>query len=109
MLRPDGIGDLRHRVDRDTVRGPRATKAATAQPRVGSVCRYDIAASCRAAVEPGSAAAHPFEVLHVATVDTSLPEAERADAFCNVGRTQQVLGVSFRHNLAAQFPPTASL
>ena len=40
-------------------------------------------------------------MLHVATIDTSLPEGERATAFCNVGRTQRILGVSFEHDLVA--------
>jgi hypothetical protein len=53
----------RHGARRDTARGPRATAALTAANlRVGSVCRHDIAAACRAACEPASAASHPFEV-----------------------------------------------
>ena len=35
------------------------------------------------------------------TDDTSLPQAERASAFCNVRRTMDVLGVSFEHDLSA--------
>ena len=41
------------------------------------------------------------EILHVVTDDTSLPQAERASAFCNVRRTIDVLGVSFEHDLSA--------
>ena len=41
------------------------------------------------------------EILHVVTDDTSLPQAERASAFCNVRRTMDVLGVSFEHDLSA--------
>ena len=50
VLRPDGIIDLRHGRSRDSGRGPRATAPITERPRVGSVCRYDIANACRAAI-----------------------------------------------------------
>ena len=53
---------------------------------------------------------HPFEILHVATIDTSLPAAERASAFCNVQRTASLLGVSFEHDLSSyDAQPKASL
>ena len=69
-----------------------------ADSRLGSVCRYDIAAAARAAVLIDDRA--DFEILHVATVDTGLPHSERASAVCNVGRTMSVLGVSFEHDLS---------
>jgi hypothetical protein len=108
VLRPDGIIDLRHGVRRTPDGGPgRSTTPLRggAPPRLGSVCRYDIAAACRAAVQAGGAEDRPelevFECLHVAAEDTSLPRSERASAYCNVGRTAALLGVSFEHDLSA--------
>ena len=99
VLRPDGIMDLRHGRQRSGAGASRATAPLLERPRVGSVCRYDIADACRAAVLLPEGEAD-FEVLHVATDDVSLPPSERASAFCNVGRTQAVLGVSFEHDLS---------
>ena len=99
VFRPDGIIDLRHGRQRDGAGASRKTAPLLERPRVGSVCRYDIASACRAAIllEDGEA---EFEILHVATDDVSLPPGERASAFCNVGRLQALLGVSFEHDLS---------
>jgi nucleoside-diphosphate-sugar epimerase len=99
VFRPDGIIDLRHGRQRAGAGASRKTVPLLEKPRVGSVCRYDIAYACRAAVllQDGTA---DFEILHVATEDVSLPPAERASAFCNVGRCQTLLGVSFEHDLS---------
>jgi len=109
VLRPDGIMDLRHSLTRVGGQGSaRGTAPIESRPGVGSVCRFDIAAACRGAIDLG--ADHPFEVLHVATLDTSLPAAERASAFCNVQRTASLLGVSFEHDLSSyDAQPKASL
>jgi nucleoside-diphosphate-sugar epimerase len=100
VLRPDGIMDLRHDRQRDGAGASRKTAPLLEKPRVGSVCRYDIAAAAHAAVMLDQDGEADFEILHVATDDTSLPQAERASAFCNVGRTQQVLRCSFEHDLS---------
>ena len=84
VLRPDGIVDLRHGVRRSPAGGPgRCTVPLSEAPRLGSVCRYDIAAACRAAVLAGpESGLGALEVLHVAAEDTSVPASERASVMC---------------------------
>ena len=60
---------------------------------VGAVCRHDLAAACRLAVEAEDIG---IEILHTA----GLPEA---DEFCNTARGRQVLGLEYAGDLR-RFP-----
>ena len=75
--------DARYGIQRKGAGASRETTPITVRPRVGNVCRHDIAAAARAAVLP-PVDINPMEVLHVATVDLSLPANKRASAVCNV-------------------------
>ncbi len=57
--------------------------------RNGWVCRHDLAEACRLAVENETSV---FEILHI----VGTPEAELT---CNVARSREVLGLTYRGNL----------
>lgn len=82
VLRPDYIVDSRAGIGRN-----RESLAGTY--RNGLVCRHDLAEACRLAAESTTIG---HEVLHVA----GTPEARDT---CNVGRTEELLGLTFRGNL----------
>jgi nucleoside-diphosphate-sugar epimerase len=85
VLRPDYIVDSRLGLGRHRERlGPEGTPA-----RNGWVCRHDLAEACRLAVESETL---PFDIFHV----VGTPEA---DETCNVARSREVLGLTYRGDL----------
>ena len=82
VLRPCSIVDSRAGVGKN--RKPLAGGWNT-----GWVCRHDLAEACRLAAQVEGI---EFEVLHTAGT-------READAFCNVARTRQVLGMEFHGDL----------
>lgn len=85
VLRPDYIVDSRLGIGRHREKlGPEGTPT-----RNGWVCRHDLAEACRLAVENEEIA---FDIFHiVGTLE--------ADATCNVARSREVLGVTYRGDL----------
>ena len=98
ILRPDTVIDLKYRVRRNQ-NTARDTIPLERPPSVGNVCRHDIAAACCSAISKTTEITK-LEVLHVATIDTSVEPTARATAFCNVDEAVRTLGVSFEHYLA---------
>jgi nucleoside-diphosphate-sugar epimerase len=85
VLCPDYIVDSRLGLGRFRERlGPGGTPC-----RSGWVCRHDLAEACRLAVESDTI---PFDIFHV----VGTPEA---DATCNVARSREVLGLTYRGDL----------
>jgi nucleoside-diphosphate-sugar epimerase len=85
VLRPDYIVDSRLGIGRHRERlGPEGTPT-----RNGWVCRHDLAEACRLAVENEAIA---FDIFHI----VGTPEA---DATCNVARSREVLGLTYRGDL----------
>lgn len=85
VLRPDYIVDSRIGLGRF-----RETLGSAERPyRNGWVCRHDLAEASRLAVETG---AIQFDIFHI----VGTPEA---DATCNVARSRDVLGLTYRGNL----------
>jgi len=82
VLRPCSIVDSRLGLSK--YRKPLAGNWST-----GWVCRHDLAEACRLAAEIQGLG---FEVLHTAG-------PKEAEAFCNVVRTREVLGMEFRGDL----------
>ncbi len=82
VLRPCSIVDSRLGLSK--YRKPLAGNWST-----GWVCRHDLAEACRLAAEIEGLG---FEVLHTAG-------PKEAEAFCNVVRTREVLGMEFRGDL----------
>jgi len=85
VLRPDyivdsrlGIGFMKEKL------GPGGRRT-----RIGWVCRHDLAEACRLALEHDSL---EFEILHI----VGTPEADNT---CNVARSRDVLGLTYRGNL----------
>jgi nucleoside-diphosphate-sugar epimerase len=85
VLRPDYIVDSRIGLGRF-----RETLGPPEHPtRNGWVCRHDLAEACRLAVESESI---DFDIFHI----VGTPEADRT---CNVARSRDVLGLTYRGNL----------
>jgi UDP-glucose 4-epimerase len=85
VLRPDYIVDSRLGMGRHREKlGAEGTRA-----RNGWVCRHDLAEACRLAAESETI---DFDIFHV----VGTPEA---DATCNVARSREVLGLTYRGNL----------
>lgn len=85
VLRPDYIVDSRLGIDfaREKL-GPGGRRT-----RNGVVCRHDLAEACRLALE------HPtigFDIFHI----VGTPEADQT---CNVARSREVLGLTYRGDL----------
>ena len=85
VLRPDYIVDSRLGIGRFR----ESLGADCQQSESGWVCRHDLAAACRLAIENKQL---EFDVLHV--VGTA-----GADKTCNVARTRELLGLEFRGKL----------
>ena len=85
VLRPCSIVDGRLGIGKN--RQPLGTQG------TGSVCRHDLAAACRLAVEVEDIG---IEVLHTAGL-------QEADQFCNAAHGRQVLGLEYRGDLR-RFP-----
>ena len=85
VFRPDYIVDSRLGIGR--FRDPLGED--NEQLQAGWVCRHDLAAACRLAIEKKGI---DFEVLHV--VGTA-----NAEKTCNVARTREVLGLEFSGQL----------
>ncbi|MEW6357283.1 MAG: NAD(P)-dependent oxidoreductase [Planctomycetota bacterium] len=85
VLRPDYIVDSRLGID-----FARAKLGPSGRPtRNGMVCRHDLAEACRLALE------HPtieFDIFHI----VGTPEA---DETCNVARSREVLGLTYKGDL----------
>lgn len=85
VLRPDYIVDSRTGIGRH-----RETLGPEGSPtRNGWVCRYDLAEACRLALENDTLG---FDIFHI----VGTPEA---DATCNVARSREVLGLTYRGDL----------
>jgi nucleoside-diphosphate-sugar epimerase len=85
VLRPDYIVDSRLGIGRQREKlGPDGTPT-----RNGWVCRHDLAEACRLAVENDTI---DFDIFHI--VGTP-----KADATCNVARSREVLGLTYRGDL----------
>ena len=85
VLRPDYIVDSRIGLGRH-----RETLGPPDHPaRNGWVCRHDLAEACRLAVESDEI---EFDIFHI----VGTPEA---DATCNVARSREVLGLTYRGDL----------
>lgn len=85
VLRPDYIVDSRTGIGRHREKlGPEG-----APLRNGWVCRHDLAEACRLALENETL---DFDVFHI----VGTPEA---DATCNVARSREVLGLTYRGDL----------
>ena len=90
VLRPDYIVDSRIGLGRHREQlGPD-----DAPCRNGWVCRHDLAEACRLAVESNTL---DFDIFHI----VGMPEA---DATCNVARSREVLGLTYRGNLEQYRP-----
>ena len=103
VMRPDYIIDSRlgigrHREDLRGGSGYSSDGAAMPTTNPSWVCRHDIAKACRLAIEKEIA----FEILHV--VDSSQGQATT----CNVGRTEQLLGMKFKAAIVSS-PPTSKM
>ena len=86
VLRPDYIVDSRLGIGRN-----RETLGPTGTPtRNGWVCRHDLAEACHLALITH---ATTFDIIHI----VGTPEAE---ATCNVRRSKDILGLTYRGNLA---------
>jgi nucleoside-diphosphate-sugar epimerase len=85
VLRPDYIVDSRLGIGRYREK----LGEGGARARNGWVCRHDLAEACRLALE---SEAIDFDIFHV----VGTPEA---DATCNVARSREVLGLTYRGDL----------
>ena len=83
VLRPDYIVDSRAGIGRNR-------ESLAESYRNGLVCRHDLAEACRLAAESKTMG---HEVLHV----VGTPEARET---CNVQRTVELLGLTFKGDLA---------
>jgi nucleoside-diphosphate-sugar epimerase len=85
VLRPDYIVDSRLGIGRQGEKlGPEGSPT-----RSGWVCRHDLAEACRLAAESETI---DFDIFHV----VGTPEADRT---CNVARSREVLGLTYRGDL----------
>ena len=83
ILRPCSIMDSRLRMDKY------GRRLRSDSWHVNWVCRHDVAEACRLATEKQGIG---FEILHVAG-------ASEAAHHCNVGRTREILGMTFTDSL----------
>lgn len=77
IFRPCSIGDSRRLIYRD---------GSPARGGLGWVCRHDLAEACHLALENDRIA---FDILHTAS-------HPGADAYCNVARSRELLGLEYR-------------